>query len=650
MSIFNDLFDRWQKIWMYCLINALIVLHTYGGKTGIYDDNEVARNILSAVCYAFLFGSFCSMDKVMQGIISKDARAVYADSTPYIFTCSIVAVLVFMIALIRKLWLKRALYGIAYFVFVVLLAVQYIYYQVFNRLFSFKDMQLADEGGNYSGYVLSLINGRFWSIFVPLILIGLVGIFLIRYTVVISREWKIAICSVVISIILYSHTIYTKDYGEWDSFDNDNFIYEKMNDRVRAFKLCGFYQYELKDLKKIVLRELARNHENTEQVAAFYSIREAKAEMNSMTGIFEGKNVIFLLMESIDDIACIEEVMPTLYRMSKEGINFSNMYASIYGSAATMNSETVTNIGYYAPLDGSMIYSYADNSFPDSLAARFTEAGYVARQYHFNKPEFYDRATMNKTFGYREYVSFIENTDGSVETGIDTILIEDEVLYQTLIQDEKFFDYVITYTAHLPYNKGDNLVQTALERYPEYNDMTYSEKMNHYFAKARITDDMISGLIQRLEEDGLLENTVLVAIGDHYPYGMVDKEALYDLSGVDEYEQLLYKVPCVIWMPGMEAVEVEKIASSIDLVPTVINLMGLGDCSMYVGHDIFSDSYEGYAYFSDGSWIAGDSYYHQGKLVYGTMGEDDIAAMNRKVMETITANDNILHTNYWYGR
>lgn len=354
------------------------------------------------------------------------------------------------------------------FVFVVLLAVQYIYYQVFNRLFSFKDMQLAGEGGNYSGYVLSLINGRFWSIFVPLILIGLVGIFLIRYTVVISREWKIAICSVIISIILYSHTIYTKDYGEWDSFDNDNFIYEKMNDRVRAFKLCGFYQYELKDLKKIVLRELARNHEDTEQVAAFYSIREAKAEMNSMTGIFEGKNVIFLLMESIDDIACIEEVMPTLYRMSKEGINISNMYASIYGSAATMNSETVTNIGYYAPLDGSMIYSYADNSFPDSLAARFTEAGYVARQYHFNKPEFYDRATMNKTFGYREYVSFIENTDGSVETGIDTILIEDEVLYQTLIQDEKFFDYVITYTAHLPYNKGDNLVQTALERYPEY--------------------------------------------------------------------------------------------------------------------------------------------------------------------------------------
>lgn len=638
-----------EKMWLHCILNALIVLHAYGNRKGIYDDEAVVHNILSAVCYVFLFGSFCWIDKVMQGIISRDARAVYADNTPYIFTCSIAACLVFIVALIRKLWLKRVLYGITYYVLVVLLAVQYIYYQVFSRLFSFKDMQLAGEGGNYSGYILSLINGKFWFVFVPLILIGVAGIYLMRYTAVISREWKIAVCSVIVSVILYSHTIFTKDYGEWNSFDNDNFIYETMNDRVRAFKLCGFYQYELRDLKKTVLRDLVRNDEDTEEVAAYFVERAVVEGGNSMTGIFEGKNVIFVLMESIGDFACREDVMPTLYKMSKEGIHFSNMYAPIYGSAATINSETVTNIGYYAPLDGSMIYSYADNSFPDSLASRFADAGYAARQYHFNTPGFYDRATMNRTFGYQEYVSFMENTDGSAETGIDTILIEDDGLYGSLIQDEKFFDYVISYTAHLPYDVTDNLVRIALERHPEYNGMTYSEEMNYYFAKARITDDMFSGLIQRLEQDGLLENTVIVAVGDHYPYGMADKRALYDFSGVEGYEQLLCKVPCVIWTPGMEAVEVDKIAGSVDLLPTIVNLMGLGDCSVYVGHDIFDDSYEGYAYFSDGSWIAGDSYYYQGRLVYGTMDVNGITDMNQKVMETITVNDDILHTNYWYG-
>lgn len=638
-----------EKVWMYSILNTLIVLHAYGSKKGIYDNEAVAGKILGALCYIFLFGSFCWLDKCMQGIISKDFRAVYADDIPYVFTCSIAAGIVFIVALIRKLWLRRVFYGIVYYAFVLLLAVQDIYYQVFHRLFSFKDMQLAGEGSDYAGYVLSLMDGRFWSIFLSAVLIGAAGIFLVRYTVPVSREWRIAAGSVIVLVIMYSHTLYTKDYGEWNSFENDNFIYETMNDRVRAFKLCGFYQYELKDLKKTIVKELVIDEEKTKEAAAYFAQRESIDEKNSMTGIFEGKNVIFVLMESIDDIACREDVMPTLYKMSKEGINFSNMYASIYGSAATINAETVTNIGYYAPLDGSMIYSFADNSFPDSLAARFGEAGYAARQYHFNIPGFYDRATMNRTFGYLEYVSFMERTDGSVETGVDTILIEDEDLYQTLIQDDKFFDYIISYTAHLPYDETDNLVQIALERHPEYKGMTPSEEMNHYFAKARITDDMLGGLIQRLEQDGLLENTVIIAIGDHYPYGMIDRETLFAFSNVERYEQLLYKVPCVIWTPDMEAVEVDKIASSIDLVPTIVNLMGLGDCSMYIGHDIFSDNYEGYAYFSDGSWIAGDSYYYQGQLVYGTMDESGIADMNRKVMTAISANDNILHTDYWHN-
>jgi len=639
-----------EKLWMHSVINTLIVLHAYGFKSGIYNNESVTRKLLSIVNYAILFCSLCHLDRTMQSIISKDIRAVYKNNTPYIFTFSIVVCIVFSTALIRKLWVKRLFYGIVYYTLVVLLAVQDIYYQVFNRLFSFKDMQLAGEGSDYAGYVLSLINGSFWSVFCPLLVLGAAGIYLLKYTTIVGREWIIVGCSVIVPVILYSHTIYTKDYGEWNSFDNDNFIYETMNDRVRAFKLSGFYQYELKDLKKTVLRNLVKDEENAQEVASYFSEREAEGahDTNFMTGLLEGKNVILVLMESIDDIACREDVMPTLYRMSQEGINFSNMYAPIYGTAATINSETVTNIGFYAPLDGTMIYSFADNFFPDSLAARFTAAGYTARQYHYNSRGFYDRDTMNRTFGYKEYVSFMECMDKDIETGLDTVLVEEE-LYQTLVQDEKFFDYVISYTAHLPYSSEDSLVQAALERHPEYEGMTYSEEMNYYFAKARITDDMLSGLIQRLEQDGLIENTVIAVIGDHYPYGMIDRDALYDFSCVERYEQLLYKVPCIIWSPGMEAVEVDKITSSIDLLPTIVNLMGLGDCSVYLGHDVFDESYEGYAYFADGSWIAGDNYYYQGKLVFGTMGENEIAEMNRKVMETITANDNILHTNYWYS-
>lgn len=639
-----------EKMWLHGILNVLVVLHAYGGRKGIYDNEVVAGNVVSVACYVFLFYSLYRLDQIMRGIVSEPFQIVYTDNTPYIFTYCIIACILVIAAWIKKVWIKRVFYGIVYYALVILLMVQDIYYQVFSRLFSFKDVQLAGEGSDYAGYVLSLFDDKFWITFISLITVGAVGVYLFKYTRTISKEWKIASCSVLAAVILYINTVYTKNYDRWDVFNDENYIYNTMHDRVRAFKLCGFYQYGLKDFTQTFMRNFGADKEQIAKISTFFESRgeEGATGTNFMTGILEGKNVIFVLMESIDDIACREDVMPTLYRMSEEGISFSNMYASIYGSAATINSETATNIGYYAPQDGSVIYSFADNYFPDSLAARFENAGYVARQYHFNYPQYYDRESMSRAFGYKEYMSFIENMNGTgADPGLDTILVEDDKLYQTLVQNEKFFDYIISFTTHLPYDKTDAYVQTALEKYPEYEELTYSEEINNYFAKARLTDDMLSGLIQRLEQDGLMDNTVIVAMGDHYPYGLLDKDALYDLSAVDEYEQLLYKVPCVVWTPGMEPMKVDKTASSIDVVPTIVNMMGMGDTSMYIGHDIFEEKYVGYAYFSDGSWICGDSYYYQGELVRGMMNENEIADINRRVMEAINANDNILHTDYW---
>lgn len=100
-----------------------------------------------------------------------------------------------------------------------------------------------------------------------------------------------------------------------------------------------------------------------------------------------------------------------------------------------------------------------------------------------------------------------------------------------------------------------------------------------------------------------------------------------------------------IW--GMEPVTVEKVAGTNDIVPTLVSLMGFGDCSMYVGRNVFDRDYAGCVYCADGSWISGDSYYHDGRLVYGTMGQEEIDEMNRTVMEKITVNDRILQTDYY---
>ena len=115
--------------------------------------------------------------------------------------------------------------------------------------------------------------------------------------------------------------------------------------------------------------------------------------------------------------------------------------------------------------------------------------------------------------------------------------------------------------------------------------------------------EMFARLLEELEAEGQLENTVIVGITDHYTYGFKDTEKLLELSGVDQ-ELLLEKTPCFIWSPSGPDLEVSKTLNTSDLLPTVLNLLGCGEPDRYLGRDAFDTSYAGWVPFPDGSWIA----------------------------------------------
>ena len=57
----------------------------------------------------------------------------------------------------------------------------------------------------------------------------------------------------------------------------------------------------------------------------------------------------------------------------------------------------------------------------------------------------------------------------------------------------------------------------------------------------------------------------------------------------------------------------DKVLNTSDLLPTVLNLLGVDSPYDYIGQDAFSESYEGFVPFSNGSWISGDTAYDSGK-------------------------------------
>lgn len=633
---------------IYIIMDVLVVLHAWGLKKEVYKY-LTRKNVLIVLGYIYLVLSLYSIDLILRYVTNENTDMTLTSYGPNLFSFAIIGIIMLLISFIPFRWMKRTLYGLIYYISLILLAVQVVYFKVFEKLFSFKDIKLAKEGSDYKDYVMGLIDKNFVIAAILLIIAGIVGILIIQKSCRMQKAPTLLIVSLVSSIIMCSCNLYSGDYGDWDSFNNPNYIYATFSNRIGAYKLCGFYQYELRDLKLSFVGNSAGTTEQKKEVEQYFADKSEHKD-NEYTGLLEGKNVIFVLMESIDDIAIREDVMPTLYRMSKQGIYFKNMYSSIYGSAATLNAEMVSNVGLYAPTDGSLVYSFADNYFPYSLANLFSNKNYSARQYHFNDPTFYSRNLMNKAFGYKEYVCYKDY----MENGYlhDEVIATNDSLYKTLIQDEQFFDYVISYSAHLSYDNEDGTVKIGYEKYPEYASLTSSEEINNYFVKARQTDDMFTELIAKLRASGKLQDTVFIAVGDHYPYGIEDVDSLYELSDVEKYTQLLYTTPFIIWSPqmdelGVSGLEVDKVCSSIDIVPTVVNLFNLSDTSNYVGSDILDESYEGLAYFSDGSWITKDAYYYNGSIVKGNLEKEKIDEINENVLEKITINDNILHSDYY---
>ena len=172
------------------------------------------------------------------------------------------------------------------------------------------------------------------------------------------------------------------------------------------------------------------------------------------------------------------------------------------------------------------------------------------------------------------------------------------------------------------------------------------------YLKARLVDDMFARLLEELEAHGELENTVIVAFTDHYTYGINDEEMMLERSGVDDL-LLLEKTPCFIWSADGPALEVEKTLNTSDLLPTVLNLLGVDSPYHYLGQDAFDERYAGYALFPNGSWVSGGIAYNVKNdrvmiLEESKAATDEfMAQMAQTLNRYVYINNLILETDYY---
>ncbi len=566
---------------------------------------------------------------------------------------------------------SRIGFAISYFVVLVYTGFQTGYYILFSEMMWLSDFRYASEGSDYADVLLSYPL-MWWLGLAALVALGVVLV--VKYPVPRKSFWRpvlaglLAVAAAVGAWFL-PEAVFLSDSGiqyagsDYGRSKSSRAAYENMFNTHRLYQVCGLYQTLCKDIYVHGVYPMtpgyARAQEEGRREIDGYFESRGQDQPNSMTGLLEGKNVVLVLMESMDDWM-INGHTPTLQRLMAEGIQFTNFYTPVFGGIRTFNTEFCINTGSFLSSQGGYAFDYVTNSYGQSLASLLRQEGYSAKTFHYNEPGFYSRGEFSPAMGYEEYVSYetyVTETDPDVRR---KILYDDQLLFDNPALSGEFFregqptlNFLITRSAHLSYKYNEVLSHWGLKKYPQYRGLTGNEETDCAYMKARLVDDLFARLLTELETRGRLDNTVIIGVTDHYTYGYKNMEALHALSGVED-AILLEKTPCFIWSKDLEAMTVEKVLNTSDLLPTVLNLMGVESPYRYLGRDAFAESYDGFVPFSDGGWIYGDiAYDASAKNLLSISGSQQTVSaetqeeMARRVQEFVRINNLILETDYY---
>lgn len=586
--------------------------------------------------------------------------------TPNLFTISWIF-LFLGITLFLKKKIGKYIYIFINIVFLSIFLINNIYYSMTKTFFDFNLLESASEGAPYVIDTIKNSNPLVYIAAIFIIFLIYIGYKRIPYKS--KNNYKYFVSTIIIFLI--AHSIIPSTLGKanseltWSTWKNPRNIYISFNDSNKSMKISGLYEYTIRNFYITFLK--TEEQENSEDVEflnnAFSEYEEYK---NKYTGKFNGKNLIFIQLEGIDDWLLTEEDTPTLYKMLNNSFNFTNHYSYYNGGGSTFNSEFAVNTGFITPLSYTQnAYTFNKNSFPYSMAHLFKNEGYTVNAFHMNTGEYYSRTVNYKNWGYDNYYGLIDiekYEDESYQLDRELILNEtfNELMFPT---DKNFVDYIITYSAHLPFNdekgvckllydldntkeetdddKENNDIETVIE---EKIKMTEEECARR---QAKETDYMIELLLQNLEEKNLIENTVIVVFTDHYLYTLEDKTIL------DKYKNtannLINHTPFFIWSNNGEKININDVTSQLNILPTVLNLFGINyNPNNYIGSDALNPQYEGIVFFSDYSWYDGNVYVENGEVANNkNISYNQLEEKNYYINYITKKNDLALKFNYF---
>lgn len=639
------------------------------------------RKLPLLIFYSFLiiYLELVYKSAVLNNVFSINTLTVIVFSIPFILINTLISSLF-------KEKINRII-SVVLSIFITLIYIsQYIYFEFYDSIFSIYSIKegTGQVFGEFFSAILKMVLDNIWVtllFLLPFLLFIIFGKKIFNF----ERNKKASLITSGLSIVSIAISIlFVQFYGS--GMYSLKRLYKETHAPMITINKVGLLSMEVLDLDRFIFgfeeklyninkptdnKEETKKPEETEEIkynvldidfdklineeenSMVKSMHEyfknvTPTKQNEYTGIFKGKNLIYITAEGFDKIAIDESLTPTLYKLANNGFVFENYYQPLF-TVSTSDGEYMF-LNSLIPKEGVWSFYRSSNIYmPFGIGNVFKREGYsTVNAYHDHTYTYYNRDKSHPNLGFDKYIGCGNGLEELIncktwpESDVEMI----NATVDDYINSDNFMTYYMTVSGHLNYTFTGNYI--SYKNKDLVKDLPYTDHVKAYFAANIELDRAIESLINKLKEKGKLDDTVIVISPDHYPYGLKTSE-LNEISDTDRSDKFeMFHTSLILYNSEIkENVKVTKYVSSIDVLPTIYNLFGIKyDSRLLMGRDALSDA-EGLVILSDRSFINEFGSYNSITGKYTKFKEDvsndHIEKLNHEVYQRFTMSSLLLY-------